>query len=155
MKAFGAPVMSATLLVAPAAIHSGADGDGCVLGSVIVGAGDGGATASRSVAPQPAPNKTRTAPAMKKIAARFLIPHLHAGNQANIIRGSAFRRSGLIPGLPPECGTPNFFIFVPAGNLPAATSRIRRRAGERCDNRVGSILAPHWRLTLRAVRCSR
>src|SRR5262245_38927409 len=142
MKAFGEPVMSATLLVAPAASHSGTDGDGCVLGGVIVGDGDG-ATASRSVAPQPAPNKTRMAPAMKKIAARFLILHLHAGNHLKLL------------GVPPSGVAPDFFIFALAGNRPAATRRIRRRAGERCDNRVGSILAPHWRLTLRAVRCSR
>src|SRR5215813_10514635 len=117
MKAFGAPVMSATLLVAPAASHSGADGDGCVLVGVIDGAG--GATASRSVAPQPAPNKIRTAPAMKKIAARFLIPHLHVENHLKLF------------GVPPSDGAPNFFIFVPAGNRPAARRRVRHRAGKR------------------------
>src|SRR5262245_21072576 len=118
MKAFGAPVSSATLLVAPAASHSGADGDGRVIDGVIVGAGDGSTMTSRSVAPQPAPNKTRTINAAVKILERF-------------------------------------FIFVPAGNRTAATRRIRRRADKRCDNRVGSILAPHWRSTPRAVRCSR
>src|SRR5215510_1732407 len=116
MKVFEAPVMSATVLVAPAASHSGADGDGCVLGGVIIG--DGCDMASRSVAPQPAPNKTRTMKATVKIAERF-------------------------------------FIFVPAGNRPAATRRIHRRAGKRYDNHVESILAPHWRLTPRAVRCSK
>src|SRR5215470_14220816 len=141
MKASGAPVMSATLLVAPAASHSGADGDGCVLEGVNVGVG--GATASRSVAPQPAPDKIRKAPAMKKIAARFLIHHLHVENHLKL------------SGVPPSDCAPNFFIFVPSGNRPAATRRIHRRGGKRCDNRVGSILAPHWRSTPRAVRCSK
>src|SRR5262245_14156794 len=99
MKAFGAPVISATLLVAPAATHSGADGDGRVLEGVIVGDGDGSIVASRSVALQPAPNRTRTMTAAVKIPERF-------------------------------------FIFVPAGNQPAATRRIRRRVDKRCDNRV-------------------
>src|SRR5262245_18342533 len=118
MKAFGSPVISATMLVAPAATHSGADGDGVVFDGVIVGDGDGSIVASRSVSPQPAPNTTRTMNAAVKIAERF-------------------------------------FIFVPAGSRPAATRRIRRRADKHCDNRVGSILAPHWRSTPRAVRCSR
>src|SRR5262245_27009823 len=128
MKAFGSPVMSATLLVAPAASHSGADGDGCALGGVIVGDGDGGATASRSVAPQLAPNIIRAAPAMKKIAARFLIPHLHVEDHLKLF------------GVPPSDGAPNFFISVPAGSRPAAKRRIRRRAGKHCDNHVESIL---------------
>src|SRR5215510_15214245 len=118
MKAIGAPVISATLLVAPAATHSGADGDGRAIDGVIVGDGDGSIVASRSVAPQPAPNKTRLTNAAVKIPERF-------------------------------------FIFVPAGNRPAATRRIRRRADKHCYNRVGSILAPPWRSTPRAVRCSR
>src|SRR5262245_50696815 len=108
--------MSATLLVARAASHSGADGDGAVLGVIFIA--DAGDMVAGQVAPQPAPHKTRTMQAALKIAERF-------------------------------------FIFVPAGNRPAATRRIHRRADKRCDNHVGSILAPHWRSTPRAVRCSK
>jgi hypothetical protein len=114
--------MSATLLVAPSAIHSGADG--CVLGVVIIGVGGGGGAAFRSVAAQPALNKTRTVNAMKKIPERFLITNLHLENHLKLFV------------VPPSDTAMNFFIFVPAGNRLAATRRIHRRADKRCDNLV-------------------
>src|SRR5262249_28653567 len=90
MKAFGAPVMSSTLLVAPAASHSGAaegDGDGCVSEGVIAGVtvGDCSATLLRSVGLQSEPNTARTMSAAAKNTGRFFIS-VPSGNQLVAMR---------------------------------------------------------------------